>query len=101
MADNDNVLDKVKDTLGNIFGGHTEETAIEEPQLVGEDMGLSPHMRRDIGLGVTDVDESPYAGSAGSRALDLAAGVPPGSPEAPQQPPVDDPLNPFDTTPDN
>jgi hypothetical protein len=62
--------EKVRDFVSDIFGGTTEEAAEEAPELL--DPEVDSEERRDLGLGVADVDESPYQGSADSKALDLA-----------------------------
>jgi hypothetical protein len=86
--------DRARDAVGKIFGGTTEETAEEAPQLL--DPGVDAEERRDLGLGVADVVEDPYGGSAGSRAMDLASDEIPG-----RDAPPDSALYPLDLNEDS
>jgi hypothetical protein len=56
----------------DITGKADVEAAEEQPGSVPADMDR--HERQDVGLATADVQNDPYAGSAGSRALDLAEG---------------------------
>lgn len=62
------VLQRLKD---DITGEADRDAAEDQPESVGEGIGL--HERQDIGMTTADVRGDPYGGSAGSRALDLAA----------------------------
>jgi len=86
--------EKVRDFVSDVFGGTTEETAQNAPELL--DPGVDAEERRDLGLGVADVEEDPYQGSAGSQALDMASSEIPG-----RDAPPDSALYPLDENGDS
>lgn len=72
QRDGEGPLDRVKDAVGELFGGSDNLSAAEStPELIGDEMVMDPHERQDIGMGVTDVESAPYAGSAGTAGMDL------------------------------
>jgi hypothetical protein len=75
----ESLLDKAKDAIGELFGGNREQSAANTPGAAGGDMGMDAHTRSDVGMGVTDVHNGPYGGSAGEQALDLAEQEIPGT----------------------
>lgn len=78
--ENEGLTEKVGDFVRDVFGGDKEEAAIEDPQLVGDEMVMPVNEQRDIGMGVRGVDSDPYGGSAASKAMELAEEGPPGTP---------------------
>ena len=90
------LLDQAKDAIDDFFGGNVEQTNERTPELVGSRMGMDQQERRDTGIDVTGVENPPYAGSAGSQALELADGEIPGtSPRLRTPDPPDSALEPF------
>ncbi len=88
------VGEKIREFVSGVFGGTTEETAENAPELL--DAGVDPEERRDLGLGVADVEEDPYQGSAGSKALDMISDEIPG-----RDAPPDSALYPLDENDDS
>lgn len=48
-------LDRVKDAVGDVFGGTAEDAAVNAPEVAGSRMGMNQHELQDIGMSVTDV----------------------------------------------
>jgi hypothetical protein len=55
--------------LDQVIGTSRQGPVIDPSDTVA---GIPSHYKRDMGLGTTDVAQSPYAGSADERALDMA-----------------------------
>lgn len=91
---NESLGEKVRNFVGDLFGGSTEEAAENAPDLL--DPGVDAVERRDLGLGTADVAEDPYQGSAGSQALELASDEIPG-----RDAPPDSALYPLDENDDS
>lgn len=66
----------IEQVVADFGGAEMREAAENTPSIVPSD--LDELERRDTGMGVADVDSGPYAGSAGSRALELAEEDQPG-----------------------
>lgn len=89
-------MDKVKGAIEGATGGESDINT-EDPTNLADQLNLDPNERRDAGLGLRDVDSNPYAGSAGSQAMELAEGIQPGTKSgASEYRPVDSALSPLD-----
>lgn len=86
--------EKARNFVSDVFGGSTEKTAENAPELL--DPGVDAMERRDLGLGTADVVENPYQGSAGSQALEMASSEIPG-----RDAPPDSALYPLDENEDS
>jgi hypothetical protein len=62
------IVDAAKEAISDVFGGTTEDAAVNTPELVGSQMDMDQHELQDIGMTTTDVRSAPYGDSAGSHA---------------------------------